>query len=241
MLKLIIKRVFRYFGFDLRRYSPLLSDDTQLMTMLKHHHVNLIFDVGANVGQFGIQLRKTGYDGRIVSFEPLSAARKKLSEASSSDNLWEIAPQSAIGNEDGEIVIHVAGNSVSSSVLDMLDVHSNIAPESTYVDSEKVPLKRLDTIGINYIQSDAVLFIKIDTQGYEDKVLEGASRLLESAVGLQLELSFIPLYRGQSLYDAMVTQLKSLGFELWGITPVFSDPITGRLLQVDATFFRSLK
>ena len=239
MLKSLIKRAIRYCGFDLCRYLPLSSDHTQLMAMLKQHRVNLIFDVGANVGQFGKQLRDSGYAGRIVSFEPLSTARKQLLDASCQDGLWEIAPQAAIGNEDGEVEIHVAGNSVSSSVLDMLDAHADAAPDSTYVGSEKVSLRCLDTIGIDYILSDTVLFMKIDTQGYEDKVLQGASKMLANAVGLQMELSFIPLYRGQLLYDEMIAQLKDLGFELWGITPVFIDPVSGRLLQVDATFFRS--
>jgi FkbM family methyltransferase len=239
MLKSSVKSFIHFFGFDFHRYSPLSSDDAKLVAMLKKHQVNLIFDVGANIGQFGIQLRNAGYDGRIVSFEPLSEARKKLLYVSSNDQLWNVAPQAAIGSEDGEIEIHVAGNSVSSSVLDMLDAHAVAAPDSAYVDSEKVQLRCLDTIGVDYIQSDSIFFMKIDTQGYEDKVLQGASNLLGNVIGLQLELSFIPLYHGQCLYDEMMARLKALGFELWGITPVFTDPVSGRLLQVDATFFRS--
>jgi FkbM family methyltransferase len=240
MLKLFIKQAIRFFGYDFHRYSPVLSsNDAQLIAMLKQHRVNTIFDVGANLGQFGTQLRKYGYDGRIVSFEPLSTVRKKLQHVSADDPFWEVAPQAAIGNEEGEVVINIASNSVSSSVLDMLDTHSDVAPDSTYVGNEIVPLRRLDTLGINYIQSDTVLFIKIDTQGYEDKVLQGSFELLKDAVGLQLELSFIPLYRGQPLYGEMIEQLKNLGFELWGLVPVLIDPINGRLLQVDATFFRT--
>lgn len=237
--KNIIKRAIHHFGFDLRRYRPDRSEAAQFMAMLSIHEVNLVLDVGANTGQFGQQLRLAGYRGRIVSFEPLSTAHEKLVEASRNDPLWEVAPRAAIGNEDGGIEIHVAGNSVSSSVLDMLDAHVSAAPESRYVGSERVPLRRLDTLASDYLHPDSILFIKIDTQGYEDRVLQGASNLLEKAVGLQLELSFVPLYDGQRLYDEMVDQLKALGFELWGMSPVFVDPQSGRLLQVDATFFRS--
>ncbi len=239
MLKSSVKSLFRFFGFDVRKLSLLSSDDAQLVAMLKQHHVNLIFDIGANVGQFGIQIRNVGYEGRIVSFEPLSEARKKLLYVSKNDQLWNVAPQAAIGSEDGEIEIHIAGNSVSSSVLDMHDTHAHAAPDSSYVDNEKVQLRRLDSIGIEYIQPNSIFFMKIDTQGYEDRVLEGASKLLANVIGLQLELSFVPLYHGQCLYDEMMLKLKALGFELWGITPVFTDPDSGRLLQVDATFFRS--
>ena len=239
IIKGTIKFYLRHLGFDLRRYHPASSEDAQRMAMLTAHGVNLVFDVGANIGQFGRDLRYAGYSGRIVSFEPLTAARKQLLLDSNNDPLWEVAPQAAIGNEDGEIEIHVAGNSVSSSVLNMLEAHASAAPESAYVSTEKVPLRRLDTIATDYLHPDAVLFIKIDTQGYEDRVLQGASNLLEKAVGLQLELSFVSLYDGQCLYDEIVDQIKALGFDLWAVWPAFVDPQSGRILQADATFFRS--
>jgi len=237
-LKESVKSVINHFGFDLRRYRPEFLNDAQFVAMLKKHNVNLVFDVGANIGQFAKQLRDVGYGGRMVSFEPLSSAYEQLIIASESDDHWQIAPQAAIGSEDGEIEIHLAGNSVSSSVLNMLDTHANAAPGSAYVSSEKVALKRLDTIATGYVEANSVLFIKIDTQGYEDHVLQGAPNLLAKAIGVQLELSLVPLYDGQCLYDEMIAQLKALGFELWSVNPMFFDPETKRLLQVDATFFR---
>ena len=81
--------------------------------------------------------------------------------------------------------------------------------------------------------------MKIDTQGYEDRVLKGATELLNRTTGVQLELSLIPLYKGQLLYDEIIKKLEAIGFELWSINPVFTEPVTGRLLQVDATFFRN--
>lgn len=236
--KFLIKRLLRRLGFDLRRYRPEASEDAQLMAMLAAHQVNLILDVGANKGQFGRLLRNAGYKGRIVSFEPLASARKDLVLACQKDTLWEVAPQAAVGSEDGETEIHVAGNSESSSILNMLDSHAIAAPESVYVGSEKVPLRRLDTFAQGYLRRDAVLFIKIDTQGYEDRVIQGAPNILARAIGLQLELSLVPLYEGQKLYDEMIAQLKALNFVLWGVTPTFVDPKNGRLLQIDATFFR---
>ncbi len=238
MLKYLVKRTIRQLGFDLRRYHPSSSEDARFIAMLSAHRVNLVLDVGANIGQFGASLRNAGYRGRIVSFEPLAAAREQLLMASRGDSLWDIAPRAAIGNEDGEIEIHVAGNSVSSSVLKMLDSHASAAPESIYVNSEKVPLRRLDTLSAKYFQPDSVSFLKIDTQGYEDRVLQGATGLFNRFAGLQLELSLVPLYEGQLLFDGLIKQLQTSGFELWAISPAFVDPQSGRLLQVDATFFR---
>jgi len=236
--KTLTLHTIRKLGFDLRRYRPATSTDAQLIAMLLTHNVNLIFDIGANAGQFANQIRAAGYGGRIVSFEPLSIPWQKLLIASNSDPLWEIAPQGACGNEDGEIEIHIAGNSVSSSILEMLETHSKAAPNSSYIGSEKVPMRRLDTLAPDYLSPGSVPFIKIDTQGFEDRVLQGAPDLLAKATGLQLELSLIPLYDGQRLYQEIIVQLNALGFELWSITPAFIDQSSGRLLQIDATFFR---
>lgn len=240
-MKSLAKRIIRNFGFDVRRYRPACSESAQLQAMLSSHGVNLVFDVGANAGQFGRYLRNAGYKGRIASFEPMSAARGLLLETSKSDPLWEVAAQAAIGSEDGEIKLNIAGNSVSSSVLRMLDTHARAAPGSSYSGSEMVPLRRLDSLAQDYLLTDSVPFLKIDAQGYEDRVLGGAANTLRKVIGLQLELSLIPLYEGQVLYDDLVPRLRSLGFELWDMTPVFVDKATGRLLQIDATLFRVSK
>lgn len=134
--------------------------------------------------------------------------------------------------------MHIAVNSFSSSALDMLDSHGKAAPGSAYFGRERVRLSRLDTLAADYLQADSVSFVKIDTQGYEDKVLNGATNLLGRASGLQLELLFAPLYDEQQLFDVLVEQLRAAGFSIWAIWPGLCDPDTGRMLQVDAIFFR---
>ena len=225
-------------GFELRRFSVEQSENARFISMLRTHNVNLIFDVGANAGQFGVLLREIGFDGKIISFEPLSDAREILLNISKNDPLWQIALQTAIGEENGEIEIQIAGNSQSSSVLDMLDTHVRAAPDSKYIGKEKVALRTLDSIAPDYMDSNSISFIKIDTQGYETQVMNGAKKLMSQIVGLQVEISLVPLYKGQCLFDEMLKKLKNDGFELWSISTVFSDPNTAQLLQVDATFFR---
>ena len=75
----------------------------QDLPQLLENNVNLIFDVGANAGQFGVLLREIGFDGKIVSFEPLSDARECLLNISRNDPMWQIALQTAIGEKNGEI------------------------------------------------------------------------------------------------------------------------------------------
>jgi FkbM family methyltransferase len=237
-VKHIVRSFFYRIGLDVRRFRPASSESAALARMLSTHGVNLVLDIGANAGQFGKLLRSAGYRGRIVSFEPLSTARKRLVAAARNDRLWEVAEQMAIGDDENEIELHIAGNSVSSSLLSMLPAHMDAAPASVYVGSETVRVRRLDSAAANYLSNDAVLFLKIDTQGYEDKILQGAGAVLRRTTGLQMELSFVPLYEGQRSYEDMMAKLKTMGFELWAMSPAFIDPRTGRLLQVDATFFR---
>jgi FkbM family methyltransferase len=231
--------MLRRLGYDAHHYIPVLSPSAQQTAILRSLGINLVLDVGANAGQFGAALREAGYAGRIVSFEPLDSARQLLLAASAADSAWEVAERAAIGGEDGEIEIHVSANSYSSSALDMLPAHLRSAPESRYVGSERVPLRRLDGIAGPYLRPDSVALLKIDTQGYEDRVLDGAAGMLTRVAAVQLELSVVPLYAGQKLLPEMLERLRGLGFSLWALWPAFVEPGSARLLQVDATFLRS--
>jgi FkbM family methyltransferase len=239
MLKKIVKKLSRSLGVDLKRYNVQTSEAAKMQRLLAYHNIDLVFDVGANIGQYAKLLRELGYSGRIVSFEPLSSAYSQLKAVSKKEPLWEIAPQTAIGNQEGEIIINIAGNSYSSSALPMLDAHLESAPESAYSGSETVKLSRLDTIAKDYIKSETKsIFLKIDVQGLEKQVLEGATAVLPLVKGIKLELSLVPLYEGQVLFKEMIDIVEKLGYELYGIEPGFTAEKTGRMLQMDGIFFK---
>jgi FkbM family methyltransferase len=197
-----------------------------------------VFDIGANEGQFAREIREHGYSRKIISFEPLTSARKALLSFASHDPGWQVHEQSAIGDKDGEIEIHIAGNSVSSSVLPMLESHSSAAVGSTYVGSERVPIFKLDSIANPYLDKNSNLFIKIDTQGYEWQVLDGAGKTLKQAQGVLCELSLVPLYNEQRLWRDIVDRLDRQGFILWALQKGFTNPKTGQSLQMDGIFVR---
>lgn len=232
----LVKSFFKQLGFDVKRYSIAQNQTARLLKIISDNNINLIFDVGANEGQFGAELRELGYLGEIVSFEPLLDAYGKLCAAAQNDKLWMIAPRSAIGEQDGDIEINIAGNSASSSILQMLDSHIDAAPTTANIGVEIVPIRKLDSISSEYLKKKSNLFVKIDTQGYEDKVLNGGVHTMSQAKVIQLELSLVELYSGQKLIVEMIEKIKSMGFELWGLEPAFIDSNTGRMLQVDAIF-----
>jgi FkbM family methyltransferase len=237
-MKRLIRKTVRGMGLELTRFRPESSEWARLVRMLLAHGVNTVLDVGANTGQYAKNLRDAGFSGRIISFEPVSEAHSQLCRAARSDSLWTVAERMAIGDIDGRTDIHVAGNLASSSVLPMLDSHRAAEPSSGYVTTEAVPMARLDSLADRFLKNGESFFIKVDVQGFESKVLDGASMLLKRGVGLQLELSLTPLYEGEMLFQPMLDRLSESNFDLWSLVPGFVDNRTGRLLQVDGVFFR---
>lgn len=237
-MKKLIRRFAQSFGADIVRYLPSSSSGAQLSKVLELCEVNLIFDIGANRGQFAKGVREHGYKGIIVSFEPLSSTRRRLSAIASGDPAWQLHERSAIGDQDGEIEIHISANSVSSSILPMLESHSGAAVGSAYIGAEKVPIAKLDSVAGKYLEIDSNLFVKIDAQGFEWQVLDGACNTLAQARGVLCELSLVPLYKGQHLWLETIDRLEAEGFMLWALQKGFTDPRTGQSLQMDGIFLR---
>ncbi|WP_036478223.1 FkbM family methyltransferase [Myxosarcina sp. GI1] len=239
MARKLIKKLLRNLGIEIKRYLPKRSEMARMQHFFSYYGIDLVLDVGANIGEYALLLRDLDYKGQIVSFEPLSKPHAQLVAASDRDIYWEAAPRMAIGDKDGEITINISANDRSSSVLDVLEDHVDAAPNSAYVDSEIVKLSSLDTIAPKYLTTEFdSVFLKIDVQGFERQVLAGATKILPRIKGIQIELSLVPLYQGQPHYIEMLKFLEQLGYELHAVIPGFTDPKTGRLLQMDGIFFR---
>src|ERR1035438_5526296 len=103
---------------------------------------------------------------------------------------------------------------------------------------QRTQVFRLDEISDSYLDMHGTNFLKIDTQGYERSVLDGAMNIMNDIIGMQIELSILPLYTGQELYWPIMDWVRIQGFVLWGIIPGFSDKNTGQMLQFDGIFFK---
>jgi FkbM family methyltransferase len=213
------------------------AESLRHLQILENFKINKILDIGGNIGGYGRFLMSLGYKGRLISFEPVSQAFRELESRSSKYPNWD-AVKTAIGNTDGEIEINIAANrGLSSSIADMLPNHIENAPEAQYVSKEKVPIRKLDSIFDQYVEPGDNVFLKIDTQGYEKNVLDGAEKSLPKIKGIQVEMSLIPLYSGEMLFPDMLRHLTSKGYMLFDLGAVFTSPVTGQLLQVDGMFF----
>jgi FkbM family methyltransferase len=222
-------------GFDVTRENFR----HRFVSVLQQNGITAVLDVGANTGQFGQALRRARFDGRIVSIEPLSEAFRQLSDRAENDPRWT-AERAAVSHTAGTLTVNVAGNSVSSSVLPMLERHTAAAPESRYVATEEVPATTVDDLVARHGLVPEVTLLKIDVQGYERAVLDGAAATLGQFRAVRTELSLVPLYDGQPLLAQMVEYLAGQGLDLWLIEPGFSEPVTRRLLQLDGVFVRRI-
>lgn len=232
-----VRKLLWKLGIDVTRASE--SGTARLGKLLRRYEVDLVLDVGANRGQYGSLLREqAGYRGRIVSFEPLSAPFEALAAHARADGRWE-AHRVALGDKDGTETIHVAGNSYSSSLLEMLPAHADAAPGSAYVGAETITVRTLDGWFPELHRGEKNVYLKIDTQGFEAHVLRGARASLAQIPTVQLELSLVPLYAGQKLFDEMVALMREQGYRMVSVEPGFADPRTGELLQADGIFRRS--
>lgn len=214
--KKIIKSAFKAVGLN-------ISKNKNYPSPLLHHEIELLFDVGANIGQYALSTRHEGYKGRIVSFEPLPDAHETLLLISKNDPLWTVHKRCAIGSSLGKAEINISQNSYSSSLLPMLQAHSSAAPESIYIGKAQTIVVTLDSVFKNYRGHEEKTFLKIDTQGFETEVLNGASNNLRNIFAVQLELSIIPLYDNQHLYEHFFKFFEENGFSIWSLMPGFTD------------------
>ncbi len=244
-MKSLIRSLLRKLGIDVVRYPYALKSKIEItnkwkksiIKLMKHHDVDLVLDVGANTGQYGHDLRNFGYQNKIVSFEPLTDAFRQLKLKAANDINWEVN-NFALGDIKGNSNIHVAQNSFSSSLLDMLPAHEKSAPDSKYITTQNIQVNRLDDIFENYNAYDRI-YLKLDVQGYEMNVLKGCNDHLNRIIGIQTEMSLIELYKGESTFFEYSDVLTKKGFKLMFLMPGFIDKNTGQLLQVDGIWYRS--
>jgi FkbM family methyltransferase len=198
-----------------------LPHSAMLKTMFRDLDVNLVIDVGANQGQFGGSLREF-YDGPIISFEPVADTFERLQATAAGDSQWTVV-RSALGDRDSTMTMRVPRNSVFSSLLPLNDYSARhfgqLEEESR---SEEVQVRRLDDLlqarGIDV--RDRRLFLKLDTQGFDLQVFDGARGILDTVVAMQSEVSLVPIYEGMPHWTTSVARYEAAGYAVAAMYPV---------------------
>jgi FkbM family methyltransferase len=234
-----LQRLARALGYDLTPARKARVPQAQLVAVLERFGVSCVLDVGANIGQYAAGLRAWGYRGRIVSFEPLAGAHVALEARAAGDAGWQVAPRMALGASEGEVEIERSAESDMISILPQNALLREISPSSRVAGHERVPLRRLDVASGDHLRPSDVPFLKIDTQGYEPEVLEGAKMLLPRLAGVQLELALVPCYEGERGFRPTIDLMESLGFEPYLFLPGYFERKLARQLQIDGVFMRA--
>jgi FkbM family methyltransferase len=196
-----------------------------------------VVDVGANVGQYGIELRKHGYAGTIISLEPLGKPFASLSVLAETFTPW-ITEKIAIGREAGELTINVSEDDVFSSALpiDERTVHAN--SRARYIGRETVPLETLDHLFERHSLEPSQSAVKLDVQGLEREVLAGGSRAMGGAMLVDIEMCPESLYDGQMLMREILDEMAGLGLSLCAMENVMPNEVNGRFMACNGIFAR---
>jgi FkbM family methyltransferase len=195
--------------------------------LLKKYEIDQVVDVGANRGQFVDKIRSVGYNGKVISFEPLAFEHNFLCKRAAKDNTWAVAPRMAIGDRDGNVTINVTHDTSLSSIQASVD-------KSLMASTEDVKMMTLDKSLNGQVDSASNLLIKIDVQGYEPQVIQGAAKTLSKAKAVMLEVGLMPMYEEEVSYLDILTGLRAQGFHMVFISHVTRGKKLGELYQIDA-------
>jgi FkbM family methyltransferase len=223
---------------DLQKGLAQFATREHLRWILRLLDINCVIDVGANVGQYATQLRRDGYDGRIVSFEPLPSLAKILSRKAERDPGW-IVHDCALGDEEAEAEIH-ARRGTMSSLLPASEFGRKWHPRLREESKEQIRIRRLDGLFDEAVSGlvEPRVYLKLDTQGYDLQAFRGAGRRLTEVLGMQSEVSCVPIYDGMPRIFEQIAAYEQAGFAISGMFPVSFHARSARAVEFDVLMVR---
>ena len=231
MLKVLGRIAFKLFKTEIRFKGNWRKDNKWLLD----YNFKTIIDIGANEGQFASKVRMFFPAAHIISFEPIPAVYQKLINNFNADANFKAFPY-GLGDDNAVVEFYENESSASSSLLKMKEhtVHFNKATHTTPI---TINIRKLDEV----LQNEDIkgpLLVKIDVQGFEDKVILGGENILSKADMILCEVSFTQLYEGQKLFNDIYNMLNSIGFMYAGNYEQLYSPANNAVLQADAIFIK---
>lgn len=183
--------------------ADLLSDLSRLLTPSP---INLIFDVGANIGQSTVKFRSTFPWSRIHAFEPASEAFLELKQRVAGDENT-VTHNVALGEAPGE----------GQMIFDSAATNNHLSSDDQGKGNE-VRVLTGDML-MAQLQTPSVDFLKIDAEGHDLRVLEGFRLALEAGrVGIiQVETGFLFPSGFHVPLKSFMDYLYPLGYRIFGI------------------------
>ncbi|MEO5650330.1 MAG: FkbM family methyltransferase [Ginsengibacter sp.] len=243
-MRLFIRKILQRFGYDIVKYNPPyvlgaidMEDLEREYSWLRSFDFKTILDIGANEGQFADKMHTLFPETIIHSFEPIAETFALLQK--NFENIKQLkAINLALGDFTGEVSFNKNEYSPSSSLLTMSQKHVQNFDYAVKTNPITVKMDRLDNV-LDPGKLDLPLLIKIDVQGFEDKVIKGGMEVIKKADLILCEVSFTELYKGQSLFADIYEMFKNLGYTYAGSVEQLRSPETNLILQADAVFIKA--
>lgn len=234
-VKKLIRAPLRAVGLDVVKHRPRysLGEYAFLCTL----GIRTVIDAGAHEGEFAQMIMKILPEVSVISCEPLQEPYRHL-ETSLGGTVGFRSFNVALGDTNGTVEMHRNDYTQSSSLLAMAALHKQAFPETAHETKETVEIRQLDDV-LEGINLKPEILLKIDVQGYEDKVIVGAPNLIAETKAMIVEVSFQRLYEGQPLFDHVYRLLREKGFSYQGNLYQLTNPNDSSVLQADALFLRS--
>lgn len=211
-----------------------------LERFLADFEIDCIFDVGANRGQYIERVRRCGYRGPVVSFEPIPTLANRLRIMSERDPNLHIE-QIALDDRVRSLTFNVMVENQCSSIFEPDHSETKLLISGNSIkESIDLVTARLETFFDSYKEKLGFSrpFLKMDTQGNDIAVAKGGGQRLAEFAGLQSELSFVSIYRNQLGYREALDFYTAQGFEVTALVPNNAG-FFPRLLELDCIMFNS--
>ena len=236
------RKIAKIFGYELIKCKKHPTLSSHIINLVNHCKIDLVLDIGANHGQFGNMLRNEGYKGEIHSFEPVSHSFDNLQKACLNDEKWFVH-KLAMGAADGKDTINVTKASDMSSFLDPNEFGGREFERMSVAHKEMVEIGTIDAFLPKQITdfNKRRIFLKMDTQGYDLKVLEGSLNVMDYIVCILSEISLIPIYSGMPHYLDALGKYEEYGFSVTGLYPVSREKKSLSVIEMDCVLINSRK
>jgi len=209
-----------------------LAHPARRMAAMRVRGIDAVLDVGANHGQYVEWLRRSGYHGAILSFEPIPHVFRSLQLRCGADVSWR-GVQAAVGAQSGRLTLNVSEDSVTSSFLAARSELTSRIPSARAVDVVEVDVTTVDKVMSSPALAGRRVMLKIDVQGFEHAVLDGASESLGEIELVEIEMGLTTLYEGGSTIYDLLPRLRGENFGIISLDAGYVDKETGQVLDLD--------
>lgn len=230
-----VRRITDTMGYSL---VPAAQDPEKNWMGLRNLPIRTILDIGACTGSYARDfLRHEFPSATIHSFEPSPVAYRDLSAVAAGSGGKIVAHNVGLGDENGSVTFNSTKDFIySSSILPVSESGAELFPQIAAVEQFEVEVRRLDDVAKELIPAiDGEMLIKIDVQGFEDRVIRGGRETIAKASACIAEINVRSLYEGQPTFDTIYMEMTALGFVFSGTFDQYFDD-QGNLIYFDAVF-----